>query len=151
MARGSPTRTAVLAALSIALAWVSQTAAADGFRPVGATGSRDASSPSAPVAGYRIRFARLHDGATVWNDARELALELDLEPPLNSAGGHRIVIFLDGERRYGPTRDTRMVLQRIDRGTHRLWAGVVDAEGNLVAESPRITIHHKQHHLGTPR
>lgn len=104
-----------------------------------------------PVAGpdYELAFANLEDEATVWNDARRLPVEMRLQPPLAGDLGHRLRLTMDGEVRAGPATDTYFVIDGVDRGTHTLQGEVVNAAGEVLATTPRITIHHKQHSVQT--
>ena len=100
------------------------------------------------VPDYRVRIANLIDGDTVWNDARQLDLDLAIEPPLAVSLGHRIDVYVDGELRAPGIRSSRVRLTDIDRGEHTLQARVVDAEGRTIARTAQLTIYHKQHSLG---
>jgi len=97
---------------------------------------------------YRLRISNLQDGQTVWNDARELPLQLDLQPAL--APDHRIRVYFDGKPKGGPFRETHIVLQDINRGPHRLQVRLVDGAGRVLAETGKITIYHHQHSVATP-
>lgn len=108
-------------------------------------GAGEDREPSTGVPDYTIAFGRLEDGQTVWNDARRLHLELAVEPPLALARGHLVEVYLDGERRGGPSASTRIYLEGVDRGPHTVEARVVDAAGHPLATTGPITIFHKQH------
>jgi hypothetical protein len=99
---------------------------------------------------YRISIVNLRDDDVVWNDARELELQLAVAPRLAVERGHRVEVFVDGVRRGPARRDTRLVLSDIDRGTHSVKARIVDADGRVLAETERLTIHHRQHSVATP-
>ncbi len=104
-----------------------------------------------PLGGtdYDLAFANLEDQATVWNDARRLPVEMRLQPPLAVDLGHRLRLTMDGEVRAGPDTHTYFVLEGVDRGTHTLQGQVVNAAGEVLASTPRITIFHKQHSIPT--
>ena len=94
---------------------------------------------------YRLAITNLRDGQVVWNDARRLELAFDIEPSLENAPGRRLEVFVDGERRAVLDKGDWVMLEGIDRGTHRVWAELVGADGRRLAASDRLTVHHKQH------
>jgi hypothetical protein len=94
---------------------------------------------------YQLTITNLRDGQVVWNDARRLELAFDIQPSLEDAAGRRLQVFVDGERRAVLDRGDWVVLEDIDRGTHRIWAELVGADGRRLAASDRLTVHHKQH------
>lgn len=98
---------------------------------------------------YDLSFPNLKDDATAWNDARRLPVKLRLQPPLAVERGHRLRLLMDGEVRAGPGTHSHFVLERVDRGTHTLEGQVVNAAGEVLAATPRITIHHKQRNIAT--
>lgn len=117
------------------------------LEPVPRSTSRSAERPRATPApvDYRLSIANLSDEEVVWNDARELPVELSVRPPLATERGHRLVVYLDGIARETLTEDTRVRLQDVDRGSHRVWAEIVDGDGRRLAASKRLTIYHRQH------
>ena len=110
--------------------------------------SEPASAADAPE--YRLGIGNLRDGQVVWNDARRLELVFDLSPQLAAGRGHRLEVYLDDTRRAVLRDGRRVVLEDVDRGTHRVHAEIVDAEGRRLARSAELTIHHRQHSVATP-
>jgi hypothetical protein len=106
-------------------------------------------APAADAPDYRLGIENLHDGQVVWNDARRLELVFDLSPQLAAGRGHRLEVYLDDTRRAVLRDGRRVVLEDVDRGTHRVRAEIVDAEGRRLARSAELTIHHRQHSLPT--
>lgn len=104
---------------------------------------------SLEIPDYDLSFANLQDEATVWNDARRLPVEMRLQPPLAVDLGHRLRLTMDGEVRAGPDTHMYFILEGVDRGTHILQGQVVNAAGEVLASTPRITIFHKQHSIPT--
>ena len=114
-------------------------------------GADQASAKDPPAAiDYRVSIVNLRDDDVVWNNARELELQLAIEPRLAVERGHRIEAYVDGVRHGPPRRETRIVLSGIDRGTHEVMARIVGEDGSALAESERLTIHHRQHSIATP-
>jgi hypothetical protein len=114
----------------------------------GVIGTAAAETGQAVTPHHRLSITNLQDGQTIWNDARELPLELTLQPPL--APDHRIRVYLNGRPRGGAFRETRIVLHGIKRGPHRLQVRLVDAADQVLAETQTITIYHHQHSVATP-
>lgn len=109
-----------------------------------------ATAPEGARPGYLLAIENLDDGQVVWNDARRLELVFDIRPALAAARGHRLEVYVDDERRAVLRDGSRVVLEDIDRGSHRVRAEIVDAGGRVLASSGEITIHHRQHSLATP-
>jgi len=111
-----------------------------------------AAEPAAPesvakdaAVDYQVSIANLQEGGVVWNDARQLPVELRVEPGLKTHRGHRIIVYIDGALRAGPAADQRLVIDAMDRGTHTVEAVVVDAEGRALATTGPVRFTHKQH------
>lgn len=98
---------------------------------------------------YEVTLVNHEDEGTVWRDDRTLELLFDIEPPLAIERGHRLVVYIDGEPRTSPSISSQFLLHDIDRGSHRISAHIVDDQGQRLAASEPITIHHRQHSLGT--
>lgn len=116
--------------------------------PASAGQKQDENTPPG-TPDYDLAFTNLEDDATVWNDARRLPVNLSLQPLLAIERGHRLRLLMDGGVRAGPGTDVYFILEGVDRGTHTLEGQVVNAAGEVLAATPRITIHHKQHSIPT--
>jgi hypothetical protein len=114
----------------------------------GVIGTAAADTGQAVIPHHRLSITNLQDGQTVWNDARELPLDLSIQPPL--APNHHIRVYLDGRLRGGAFRQTQIVLHGINRGPHRLQVRLVDGADRVLAQTPSITIYHHQHSVATP-
>lgn len=116
----------------------------------GGSGTAEGTRATAADSGYRVAITNLRDDEVVWNDARRLELRFDIRPPLGSRPGLRLEVFVDGHRRAVISGGDRVMLQDIDRGTHRVWAELVGADGRRLAASDTLTVHHKQHSVQRP-
>lgn len=130
-----------------------QAAVADSPAPTisSQTANGESASRPSPVVKYRVTLANLHDGESVWNDNRELTLDIQVQPALAVGRGHRLIVDMDGKPATGELTDGQVVLKGIDRGAHEIQARIVNRRGATLATSDRITIYHRQHHLGTER
>ncbi|HUO81312.1 MAG TPA: DUF4124 domain-containing protein [Gammaproteobacteria bacterium] len=88
-------------------------------------------------------------GQTLWNIEGNLGVALSLTPALQP--GHRIRVFLDGELvEELPDSSTSFTVPEVYRGTHTLRATVVDAAGNVIAETEPITFYVHQTSILSP-
>lgn len=65
-------------------------------------------------------------------------ISAEQEPEL--AQDHKIIIYLDGIKVLEAV-ETSVILNNVDRGTHELKASVIDADGNVIADSAVVTFH----------
>ena len=108
---------------------------------------------SGPVVTYgAVRIVSpVHDGVA-WNTDGELTVEVAVEPALDVAAGHRVMVYLDGAPVAGtPMASTSLKLSGIVRGSYELYATVVDAAGTHLAQSEPITFHVRQTSIQNPQ
>lgn len=75
-------------------------------------------------------------GATVRSNEGRVPVSLALQPALQQ--GHAIRLLLDGRAIGGSFDSLAIELAGIDRGTHSLQAGVIDASGRPLIESAAV-------------
>ena len=93
------------------------------------------------ASGYEtLRISAPAEDETVHNNEGNVAVAVELSPPLRIAAGERIVLLLDGAVVASGSAQ-RFELTGIDRGTHSLRARVAAADGSAVAESATVTFH----------
>lgn len=109
----------------------------------------------AGVAAYEtVRITEPESEATIWDNQGNVPFKVTLDPELSRDAGHRLAVYVDGERRrtIPGTQDT---LTGLNRGEHQLRVAVIDAQGQELAGSDPVTFFVKQASLqrqqGNPR
>lgn len=69
----------------------------------------------------------------------QVNISVELIPGLRA--GHKIRVYLDGTQASDDLDSTQISLQEVDRGTHTLGVGVVDANGEELKRSETISFH----------
>ncbi|WP_312257553.1 DUF4124 domain-containing protein [Stutzerimonas nitrititolerans] len=93
-----------------------------------------------PAAGYaQLQILAPADDATIRNNAGNLEVAVDSQPPLHT--GHLYRITLDGTPVGEASTSPLQSLHNIDRGSHRLQVEIVDAQGKTIQHSPPHTFH----------
>lgn len=117
--------------------------------------ARDSSAqvpPDAVDAYESVRIATPAHDSVAWNTAGEIAVEVAVNPPLNTAAGHQVMVYLDGSPVAGtPVASTTIGLTGIHRGTYELYATVVDGQGRHITQSEPITFHVRQTSIQNPQ
>ncbi len=93
---------------------------------------------------YNLSIVQPENNETVSIAGATVQVELNLEPPLNVAAGHRIQIIVDGAVST-ETRQTRISLPGLDRGEHQLLAVVVNDRDEVVQSTNTVTFYAQQH------
>lgn len=102
-------------------------------------GSTENEVPPAPD--YQLQIASPQDDEAVRANAGDLTVNLQIRPALSQKRGDMIQLRMDG-RPYGePHSGLSFNLTNVDRGTHTLAAVVMNANGEVIAESPSIKFH----------
>jgi hypothetical protein len=73
----------------------------------------------------------------------DLAVALNLSPPLNTDEGHTIWLLMDGKPVIKNGRSLLMQITHPDRGEHTLQAQVKDRSGQTLLQTATITVHIK--------
>lgn len=85
---------------------------------------------------------------TLWNLGGSLNVRLDIAPGLQQ--GHRIDMFMDGQRLEIGSRSAQLTVPEVYRGLHTLQAAIFDSTGREVLRSGEITIMVQQTSLLNP-
>lgn len=99
--------------------------------------------PQGIASGY-LTFAIIApaDQENIHNpDDGNVTVSVMLQPSLDVARGHRLVLKVDGNRSDETTKTTEFVLHNVDRGTHQVQALVVDGNNDVVKSTPPVTFH----------
>ena len=79
--------------------------------------------------------------ATIRNNAGNMTISLEIDPPLNTKKNHYINILLDDHIKIKKSKSLSTALNFIDRGTHTIKAELRNASGKLLKSSNTITFH----------
>lgn len=80
------------------------------------------------------------DESTIRDNQGNLSMRLRLDPPLQAGLGHRIQFVVDGVEQGEPTTSPAATFQNLDRGSHRLSAHILDAQGNVLETAAPVTV-----------
>lgn len=131
-----------------------QTYSAQGALPATPT-ARDSSAQVPPdfVDAYEsVRITTPTHDSVAWNTGGEIQVSVAVDPPLNTAAGHQVMVYVDGSPVDGtPVASTSIGLTGIFRGTYELYATVVDSEGRHITQSEPITFHVRQTSIQNPQ
>ena len=88
----------------------------------------------------QVRIVEPEAGSAFWSGAGEVTIRAVAQPPVQPDSGHMIYLYLDRER---VGDEPVVMLRNVDRGTHEVYAEIVDTDGNVLVESPhvRFTLH----------
>ncbi len=92
---------------------------------------------------YNLEIVKPEQNETVSITGSAVEVELELQPPLDVAAGHRIEIVVDGAVST-ETRDTEVSLPGLDRGTHQLTARIVNDTDEVVQSTNTVTFYAQQ-------
>jgi len=94
-------------------------------------------------SGVDLAFRMLspNDEETFWGTALSVDASFAVLPEMTS--GMSIVIYIDGQREVA-INGTTTTLSEIDRGTHTIWAELLDSRENVLAETESRTFFMKQ-------
>jgi len=82
------------------------------------------------------------EGSTLRNTAGAMTIELSLMPPLQT--GHRVQLWVDGQRYGSAIAATTLHVANIERGPHQLICRVLNADGRPVASTVAVKVHVKR-------
>jgi hypothetical protein len=106
--------------------------------PGPSTAGQAREAPPAATTPYRT-FNVVSPGQqeTLWNLGGTLNVQVALEPGLQP--GHRLDVFLDGQRKNLNATSTQLTVPEVFRGIHSLQAIVIDSRGEEVLRSLATT------------
>lgn len=90
--------------------------------------SADADSAAHDYTAVQIT-SPAHD-SSIRENAGAVTVTTQVEPGL--AGGHAVQLLMDGTPVAGPSQSGTFPLANVDRGTHQLYAQVVDEDGTVI-------------------
>ncbi len=100
--------------------------------------------------GYRkFSIAKPEQDETIRNTEGVVNVSLFLSPGLRDED--RIVVTLDGQPLPEKLQSTQFSLKDIPRGTHRLKAKIVDAQGKTLISTGTVSFHLRQHSILHPK
>jgi hypothetical protein len=82
------------------------------------------------------------EGSTLRNTAGAMTIELSLIPQLQT--GHRVQLWVDGQRYGSAIKATTLHVANIERGPHQLICRVLNADGRPVAITAAVSVHVKR-------
>lgn len=85
----------------------------------------------------KLEITSPEDGATIRSNSGEITISSVLEPGLNIAAGHQLVLVMDGND--VSTGGPQFNLENIDRGTHSVSVAIKDKGGKVVMQSQPVT------------
>jgi hypothetical protein len=85
---------------------------------------------------------------TLWNIGATLNVQVSLDPSLQA--GHRLDVYLDGQRKNLDSTSTQLSVPDVPRGVHTMQAVVVDTTGMEVVRSVATTFMVQQTSLLNP-
>jgi hypothetical protein len=109
--------------------------------PVPSLPSGTETTPPALPSYQSFTVTTPRDQATIWDNAGNVSMSVDLEPALAVEDGHKVQYYLDGKP-YGKA-DLSMAnaYHGLDRGTHTLSASVLDGNGDSLISTAPVTIY----------
>ncbi len=115
------------------------------YAPPSSSGSPAVAAPlpkvdARPFRYETVRIVLPEDGQTIRENAGRIEVSVEIRPPLREVRGDRLEVVLDGtESRV--TEGGGVVFENVPRGEHRVVARILDANGEVLAESAPITFY----------
>ena len=95
--------------------------------------------------GYKsLEITSPKPGQTFRQDADNITLNSQLDPPLQQGLGHRLQYFLNGEPLGEQTTQPGIRLPALTRGSHSLGVQVLGTDGEVLISSTSMQIHFRQ-------
>lgn len=104
------------------------------------TQSEEADAPI-PAPNYKLSVVSPENDAGIRVNNGNVMVNLQLIPALVPERGDLIQLYLDGLPAGMPMPQLNFMLENLDRGTHKLSAVVLNASGEVLAQSETITFH----------
>ena len=88
----------------------------------------------------QLQIVEPEDGSAFWSGSGEVTIRVKASPPLDAGDRQQMRVFLD-QKMVGNKPTVK--LTNVVRGTHEVYADIVDAAGNNLIKSPsvRFTLH----------
>lgn len=113
-----------------------------------ATGGEQSDSAGGPTSYESLEIVQPANDATIRSNEGNVAVSLSVSPALGP--DHAVKIFVDGTGLEGTMKGTQFTLSNLSRGTHSLETRVVDAEGNVLISSNRVSFQLRQDAINKP-
>jgi hypothetical protein len=100
---------------------------------------------AAKFPGYgKVVIVNPPNEGTVWDNSGNVSIEVSVDPPLQRALGHKLVVLLNGKPLGPPMATSGFTVGNLDRDTYTLQAQIVDGSGQVMRESPPSVFHMKR-------
>jgi hypothetical protein len=106
---------------------------------------------SAAANYHKISIVSPIQDATLRDNTGAVAVNVALEPVLDSAAGHRFSYYLDGQAHGKPSESGQISLENVVRGAHTLEAAVVDSSGQELIRSSSVEFFLHRQSIKFPR
>lgn len=93
-------------------------------------------------------IAEPENNKTIRSNEGIISISFFVQPALQE--GHKIVLFLDGQKMQGEHASTRLSIRQVERGTHTLRAQLLGEEGDVLASTKSVVIHLRKEALSEP-
>lgn len=103
-----------------------------------------------PSAYQYIAVVAPGDDETLRNQ-QAVAVDVVIEPPLQTELGHRVQLYMDGAAYGEPSDSPHFVLPETERGSHQLAAAVVDASDTELIRSTATVFHLHRTSVADPK
>ncbi|MDH5357203.1 MAG: DUF4124 domain-containing protein [Gammaproteobacteria bacterium] len=90
---------------------------------------------------YQIKIVSPKQNESIWENAGNVGVNVELTPELNTERGDQLMLKLDGVQIGEPQVASSFTLTNIDRGSHVLVVSVVDKMGKVLRRSVSVLFH----------
>lgn len=106
---------------------------------------------AAKFPGYnKVVIVNPPNDGTVWDNSGNVSIEVSVDPPLQQALGHKLVVLLNGKLLGPPMAASGFTVGNLDRDTYTLQARIVDGGGQVMRESPPSVFYMKRITTNSP-
>lgn len=92
-----------------------------------------------PQISYSLEITEPQNDSTVFINAANLSIRVNVVPPVRNQLGHKLQILMDGK--VLAENQSSFTLADADRGSHQIAAQIVDADAKIIKASPAIIVH----------
>lgn len=105
---------------------------------------------SVAIPNYRVTIVSPENDAGIRVNNGNVTVNLQVIPALVAERGDLVQLYLNGLPAGVPMPQLSFTLENLDRGTHTLSANVINASGEVLAQSETITFHLQRTSLQQP-
>ncbi len=103
------------------------------------------------IPDYKVSIVSPSNDQAFWDSSGTVAVQIELQPELDTFRGDLIKVMLDGKEIGEPQENAVVSLTNIDRGTHSLSVAVVSQEQKILSTSDTIKFHlHRRSVINQP-